>query len=158
VDTTGYESNDLGSPGRTEGGATVSFLPYIRHTTSQPLSQVYGVGEERLPRDREKLCDELFLARICPPSLCPYLSRNLRNLRFGQPRALTVMHGWNREMRCVDEVVTELESDAWLVNQIAWMQPRRVLNCSANEMGWPYWSRTDVSRKRPMVPEQMNLL
>jgi deoxyribodipyrimidine photo-lyase len=38
------------------------------------------------------------------------------NLRF-TANTHTEGDGWNRDMLCVDEVVTELETDGWLVNQ-----------------------------------------
>lgn len=43
-------------------------------------------------------------------------TRLFSNLRF-EANWSNEGDGWNREMACIDAVVTELEQDGWLVNQ-----------------------------------------
>ena len=55
------------------------------------------------------------------------------NLRF-EANKDQVGDGWNREMLCVDEVVSELETDGWLVNQTRmWLASQWTVR---DEKGW----------------------
>jgi deoxyribodipyrimidine photo-lyase len=99
---------------RGKRGATV-LSPYIRHNILT-LSQVYQAVKGAPFRDLEKFRDELYWQEYARHLYARIGTRLFENLRFEAQRDATG-DGWNREMLCIDEVVGELESDGWLVNQ-----------------------------------------
>jgi deoxyribodipyrimidine photo-lyase len=112
-------------------GASV-LSPYIRHNLLT-LDQVYRAVKTAAFRDREKFRDELYwqeYARHLYARLGTSVFENLRyDVNWDQPG-----DGWNREMLCIDTVVTELESDGWLVNQTRmWLASHWTVR---NQMGW----------------------
>jgi deoxyribodipyrimidine photo-lyase len=106
--------------------------PYIRHNFLT-LQQVYDAVAGAPFSDREKFRYELYWQEYAR-HLYARMGRALfENLRFdinmdGQG------DGWNREMACIDTVLTELESDGWLVNQSRmWLASHWTIR---NERGW----------------------
>ena len=99
---------------RGKRGATV-LSPYIRHNILT-LSQVYQAVKGAPFRDLEKFRDELYWQEYARHLYARIGTRLFENLRFEAQRDATG-DGWNREMLCIDEVIGELESDGWLVNQ-----------------------------------------
>ena len=131
LDITGYASQRSEVLPKSKRGASV-LSPYIRHNILT-LSQVYGEVKSAPFRDREKFRDELFWQEYARHLYARIGTRLFENLRF-EANSGANGDGWNREMRCVDEVVTELESDGWLVNQTRmWLAAHWTVR---NEMGW----------------------
>ena len=114
LDITGYAQRRSEVSPRDQRGASV-LSPYIRHNFLT-LQQVYDAVAGAPFNDREKFRYELYWQEYAR-HLYARMGRALfENLRFdinidGQG------DGWNREMACIDTVLTELESDGWLVNQ-----------------------------------------
>jgi len=100
-------------------GATV-LSPYIRHNLIT-LDQVYRAVKGAPFKDREKFRDELYWQEYARHLYARLGTRLFENLRYEANRD-TQGDGWDRNMNCVDQVVTELESDGWMVNQTRmWM-------------------------------------
>ena len=114
LDITGYaEHRSEVLPLEKRGASVLS--PYIRHNLLT-LNQVHRAVKNGPFKDREKFRDELYWQEYAR-HLYARVGRDLfHNLRFeanwDQPG-----DGWNREMLCIDTVLSELEGDGWLVNQ-----------------------------------------
>jgi deoxyribodipyrimidine photo-lyase len=66
-------------------------------------------------------------------------TRLFENLRF-EANATSNGDGWNRDMKCIDEMVTELQTDGWLVNQTRmWLASHWTVR---NEAGWLHGQET----------------
>jgi deoxyribodipyrimidine photo-lyase len=114
LDITGYAANRSEVLPRARRGASV-LSPYIRHNLLT-LGQVYRAVKDAPPRDREKFQDELLWQEYARHLYARVGTRLFSNLRF-EANWDAPGDGWNRDMACVDEVVSELEADGWLVNQ-----------------------------------------
>ena len=114
LDITGYAAKRSEVLPRSRRGASV-LSPYIRHNLLT-LPQVHRAVKTAPYKDREKFQDELYWQEYARHLYARIGTRHFENLRF-ETNATTVGDGWNREMSCVDEVVSELETDGWLVNQ-----------------------------------------
>lgn len=95
-------------------GASV-LSPYIRHNLLT-LDQVYRAVSKAPFKDREKFRDELYWQEYARHLYARLGVRLFENLRFDANWS-TEGDGWNREMFCIETLLTELESDGWLVNQ-----------------------------------------
>ena len=114
LDITRYASDRSEVLPRDRRGATV-LSPYIRHNLLT-LSQVWDAVEDAPYKDREKYRDELLWQEYARHLYARIGKEFFYNLRFEQQWD-TPGDGWNREMHCIDQVVSELETDGWLVNQ-----------------------------------------
>ena len=114
LDITGYAAKRSEVLPRSRRGASV-LSPYIRHNLLT-LPQVHRAVKTAPYKDREKFQDELYWQEYARHLYARIGTRLFENLRFGA-NTTTLGDGWNREMSCVDEVVSELETDGWLVNQ-----------------------------------------
>ena len=131
LDITRYAEQRSEVEPRDKRGATV-LSPYIRHNLLT-LSQVFKAVKDAPYKDREKFRDELFWQEYARHLYARIGVQLFENLRF-EANWNTPGDGWNREMLCVDRVVSELESDGWLVNQSRmWMASHWTVR---NEMGW----------------------
>jgi deoxyribodipyrimidine photo-lyase len=116
---------------KSSRGATV-LSPYIRHNILT-LSDVSKAVRTAPYKDREKFQDELLWQEYARHLYARIGVQLFENLRFETDRDLAG-DGWNREMRCIDEVVTELETDGWLVNQTRmWLASQWTVR---DEKGW----------------------
>ncbi len=116
---------------REKRGATV-LSPYIRHNILT-LNQVYRAVKDAPFKDREKFRDELLWQEYARHLYARVGTRLFENLRFEANRNSSG-DGWNREMLCIDQVVGELESDGWLVNQTRmWLASHWTVR---NNAGW----------------------
>jgi deoxyribodipyrimidine photo-lyase len=95
-------------------GASV-LSPYIRHNILT-LEQVYHAVKDAPHKDREKFRDELYWQEYSRHLYARLGTRLFENLRF-DANWNTEGEGWNRQMLSIDTVMSELESDGWLVNQ-----------------------------------------
>lgn len=112
-------------------GASV-LSPYIRHNILT-LDQVYRAVKSAPFKDREKFRDELYWQEYARHLYGRLGTRLFENLRY-DANWHSEGDGWNREMLCIDTVVTELESDGWLVNQSRmWMASHWTVR---NDKGW----------------------
>ena len=112
-------------------GATM-LSPYIRHNLLT-LDQVYRAVKDAPFKDREKFRDELYWQEYARHLYARLGTRLFENLRYEANRD-SEGDGWNRQMNCVDQVTTELESDGWLVNQTRmWMASQWTVR---SEKGW----------------------
>ena len=114
LDITGYAAKRSEVLPRSRRGASV-LSPYIRHNLLT-LPQVHRAVKTAPYKDREKFQDELYWQEYARHLYARIGTRLFENLRF-EANTTTLGDGWNREMSCVDEVVSELETDGWLVNQ-----------------------------------------
>jgi deoxyribodipyrimidine photo-lyase len=114
LDITGYAAKRSEVLPRSRRGASV-LSPYIRHNLLT-LPQVHRAVKTAPYKDREKFQDELYWQEYARHLYARIGTRLFENLRF-EANATTEGDGWNREMSCIDEVVSELETDGWLVNQ-----------------------------------------
>lgn len=131
LDITRYAEDRSEVLPREKRGATV-LSPYIRHNLLT-LSQVYSAVKNAPFKDREKFRDELFWQEYARHLYARIGTRLFDNLRFEANRQ-SQGDGWNREMLCIDYVVSELESDGWLVNQTRmWLASHWTVR---NEKGW----------------------
>lgn len=131
LDITGYAQKRSEVMPRAKRGASV-LSPYIRHNLLT-LEQVYRAVKDAPYRDREKFRDELFWQEYARHLYARIGTRLFENLRYATNRD-TSGDGWNRDMLCVDEVVTELETDGWLVNQTRmWLASHWTVR---NDVGW----------------------
>lgn len=114
LDITGYAQQRSEVFPVSRRGATV-LSPYIRHNLLT-LPQVYAAVKDAPYQDREKFRDELFWQEYARHLYARVGTRLFDNLRFEAERDATGS-GWDLEMLCLNEVVAELETDGWLVNQ-----------------------------------------
>lgn len=114
LDITGYAANRSEVLPITKRGATL-LSPYIRHNLLT-LDQVYKSVKSAPYKDREKFRDELYWQEYARHLYARIGTRLFENLRF-EANVHDQGDGWNRDMSCVNEVVSELETDGWLVNQ-----------------------------------------
>lgn len=112
-------------------GATV-LSPYIRHNLLT-LEQVYRAVKDAPYKDREKFRDELFWQEYARHLYARVGVQLFENLRF-EANWNAEGDGWNRDMHCIDQVVQELETDGWLVNQTRmWLASHWTVR---NNRGW----------------------
>jgi len=131
LDITGYASKRSEVLPKSRRGASV-LSPYIRHNLLT-LPQVHRAVKIAPYKDREKFQDELYWQEYARHLYARIGTRLFENLRF-EANATSQGDGWNRDMRCVDEVVTELETDGWLVNQTRmWLASHWTVR---NDKGW----------------------
>ena len=131
LDITGYAKLRSEVLPRNKRGASV-LSPYIRHNLLT-LDQVYRAVKTAPYQDREKFRDELFWQEYARHLYARLGTRLFENLRF-EANWNSPGDGWNLEMRCVDEVVSELETDGWLVNQTRmWLASHWTVR---NDFGW----------------------
>lgn len=114
VDITRYAADRSEVLPVTRRGATV-LSPYIRHNLLT-LKQVWDAVENAPGRDREKFQDELMWQEYARHLYARVGVRFFENLTFSQERD-ALGDGWQGNMHCVNQVVQELETDGWLVNQ-----------------------------------------
>lgn len=114
LDITGYARQRSEVLPREDRGASV-LSPYIRHNILS-LREVYQAVRSAPSKDREKFQDELLWQEYARHLYARVGTQLFENLRF-EANINTAGDGWNRDMLCIDEVVTELETDGWLVNQ-----------------------------------------
>jgi deoxyribodipyrimidine photo-lyase len=131
LDITGYANmRNQVFPKSSRGASVLS--PYIRHNILT-LSDVSIAVRTAPYKDREKFQDELLWQEYARHLYARIGVQLFENLRFETNRD-QAGDGWNREMRCVDEVVTELETDGWLVNQTRmWLASQWTVR---DEKGW----------------------
>jgi deoxyribodipyrimidine photo-lyase len=133
LDITRYADDRSEVLPRERRGATV-LSPYIRHNLLT-LSQVYSAVKDAPFKDREKFRDELFWQEYARHLYARIGTRLFENLRF-EANWQSQGNGWNRELLCIDQVVNELESDGWLVNQTRmWLASHWTVR---NNYGWIY--------------------
>lgn len=131
LDITGYAANRSEVLPRASRGATV-LSPYIRHNIIT-LKEVFDRVKAAPYKDREKFRDELFWQEYARHLYARLGTRLFQNLRF-EANWNAIGEGWNREMACVDSVVSELEKDGWLVNQTRmWLASHWTVR---NHKGW----------------------
>lgn len=131
LDITGYANKRSEVFPKSRRGASV-LSPYIRHNLLT-LPQVHRAVKTAPYKDREKFQDELYWQEYARHLYARIGTRLFENLRF-EANSTSQGDGWNREMRCVDEVVTELETDGWLVNQTRmWLASHWTVR---NNIGW----------------------
>lgn len=131
LDITGYANmRNQVFPKSSRGASVLS--PYIRHNILT-LSEVFQAVRTAPYKDREKFQDELLWQEYARHLYARMGVQMFENLRF-EANKDQVGDGWNREMRCVDEVVSELETDGWLVNQTRmWLASQWTVR---EEKGW----------------------
>jgi deoxyribodipyrimidine photo-lyase len=131
LDITGYANmRNQVFPKSSRGASVLS--PYIRHNILT-LSEVFQAVRTAPYKDREKFQDELLWQEYARHLYARMGVQLFENLRF-EANKDQVGDGWNREMRCVDEVVSELETDGWLVNQTRmWLASQWTVR---DEKGW----------------------
>lgn len=131
LDITGYANNRSEVLPKSHRGASV-LSPYIRHNLLT-LPQVHRAVKTAPYKDREKFQDELYWQEYARHLYARIGTRLFENLRF-EANSTSQGDGWNRDMACVDEVVTELETDGWLVNQTRmWLASHWTVR---NNIGW----------------------
>jgi deoxyribodipyrimidine photo-lyase len=131
LDITNYAQQRSEVLPKNKRGASM-LSPYIRHNILT-LDQVYRAVKTAPYKDREKFRDELFWQEYARHVYARLGVRLFENLRFDANRK-TPGHGWNRDMLCINEVVTELETDGWLVNQTRmWLASHWTVR---NGIGW----------------------
>lgn len=156
LDITGYAENRSEVLPVGHRGATM-LSPYIRHNLLT-LRQVYDRVKDAPYKDREKYRDELFWQEYARHLYARLGTRLFSNLRFSVDQE-TPGDGWDRNLACIDEVLKELESDGWLVNQtrmwlashwsvrngIGWLQGQEKMyqhlidgSRAANLLGWQW--------------------
>ena len=133
LDITGYAIKRSEVLPKSRRGASV-LSPYIRHNLLT-LDQVYKSVKTAPYKDREKFRDELYWQEYARHLYARIGTRLFENLRF-EANSSSQGDGWNREMLCVDDVVSELETDGWLVNQTRmWLASHWTVR---NKVGWQY--------------------
>ncbi len=131
LDITRYADDRSQVLPREKRGAT-QLSPYIRHNLLI-LSQVYSAVKSAPFKDREKFRDELYWQEYARHLYARIGTRLFSNLRY-ESNWDSSGDGWNRDMHCIDTVVTELEEDGWLVNQTRmWLASHWTVR---NEKGW----------------------
>lgn len=133
LDITGYANlRSQVFPKSSRGASMLS--PYIRHNILT-LSDVFQAVRKSPYKDREKFQDELFWQEYARHLYARMGVQLFENLRF-EANKDEVGDGWNREMLCINEVVSELETDGWLVNQTRmWLASQWTVR---SEKGWLY--------------------
>lgn len=131
LDITGYANlRSEVLPVNRRGASVLS--PYIRHNILT-LDRVFRAVKTAPFKDREKFRDELFWQEYARHLYARLGTRLFENLRFDANWKSPGL-GWNREMLCVDRVISELETDGWLVNQTRmWLASHWTVR---NDMGW----------------------
>lgn len=114
LDIRGYAANRSEVLPKSRRGAS-ALSPYIRHNLLT-LKQVWDAVESAPFKDREKFQDELLWQEYSRHLYARIGKEFFYNLRFEQSWDAPG-DGWNRDLACIDEVVSELEGDGWLVNQ-----------------------------------------
>ena len=133
LDITGYANLRSQVFPKSSRGASV-LSPYIRHNILT-LSDVFQAVRKAPYKDREKFQDELFWQEYARHLYARMGVQLFENLRF-EANKDEVGDGWNREMLCINEVVSELETDGWLVNQTRmWLASQWTVR---SEKGWLY--------------------
>lgn len=131
LDITRYADDRSQVLPREKRGAT-QLSAYIRHNLLT-LSQVYSAVKSAPFKDREKFRDELYWQEYARHLYARIGTRLFSNLRY-ESNWDSSGDGWNRDMHCIDTVVTELEEDGWLVNQTRmWLASHWTVR---NEKGW----------------------
>lgn len=131
LDISGYANQRSEVSPKSKRGATV-LSPYIRHNLLT-LDQVYRAVKTAPFKDREKFRDELYWQEYARHLYARIGTRLFENLRF-EANSTTQGNGWNREMQCINYVVSELETDGWLVNQTRmWLASHWTVR---NGIGW----------------------
>ena len=117
----------------TDRGAS-RLSPYVRHALL-PLRRVWEHVAGGPARDTRKFRDELLWQEYARHLYARVGVALHRNLRFASPWAGEFEpEAWPRQMRCVDSVVSELETDGWLVNQTRmWLASQYTVRSGA---GW----------------------
>jgi deoxyribodipyrimidine photo-lyase len=131
LDITGYANlRSQVFPKSSRGASMLS--PYIRHNILT-LSDVFQAVRKSPYKDREKFQDELFWQEYARHLYARMGVQLFENLRF-EANKDEVGDGWNRGMLCVNEVISELETDGWLVNQTRmWLASQWTVR---DEKGW----------------------
>ena len=133
LDITGYAKNRSEVLPLDKRGASV-LSPYIRHNILT-LDQAYGAVKNAPYNDREKFRDELYWQEYARHLYARIGTRTFSNLRF-IANEQSPGEGWNRDMACIDFVVTELENSGWLVNQTRmWLASHWTVR---NGVGWTH--------------------
>jgi deoxyribodipyrimidine photo-lyase len=133
LDITGYANQRSQVLPRDSRGATV-LSPYIRHNVLT-LHDVSEAVRNAPYKDREKFQDELLWQEYARHLYARMGVQLFENLRF-EANNETTGDGWNRNMLCVDEVVSELETDGWLVNQTRmWLASQWTVRA---DKGWSF--------------------
>jgi len=114
LDITRYASDRSEVLPVSRRGATV-LSPYIRHNLIT-LQQVWDAVEDAPSRDREKFQDELMWQEYARHLYARVGKQFFENLTFEQERN-ELGDGWQGDLLCINQVVQELETDGWLVNQ-----------------------------------------
>jgi deoxyribodipyrimidine photo-lyase len=131
LDVSGYAKNRSEVLPKSRRGASV-LSPYIRHNILT-LTEVSNRVAKSPYQDREKFRDELYWQEYARHLYARVGTRLFENLRF-ESNWKTEGDGWNRDMKCIDEVVGELEHDGWLVNQTRmWLASHWSVR---NQKGW----------------------
>jgi deoxyribodipyrimidine photo-lyase len=131
LDIKGYAGRRSQVLPKSHRGAS-GLSPYIRHNLLT-LDQVYRAVKTAPFKDREKFRDELYWQEYARHLYARVGTRLFENLRY-EVNVTAPGDGWNRDMRCVDAVVSELETDGWLVNQTRmWLASHWSIR---NNMGW----------------------
>ena len=131
LDISGYASSRSQVYPKNKRGASV-LSPYIRHNLLT-LGEVHEAVHDAPFKDREKFRDELYWQEYARHLYARIGVRLFENLRFSA-NSVSKGNGWPREMLCIDEVVSELETEGWLVNQSRmWLASHWTVR---NEMGW----------------------
>ena len=131
LDITGYANMRSQVFPKSSRGASV-LSPYIRHNILT-LRDVFQAVRKAPHKDREKFQDELLWQEYARHLYARMGVQLFENLRFEANKDQDG-DGWNRDMRCVDEVVSELETDGWLVNQTRmWLASQWTVR---DEKGW----------------------
>ena len=131
LDISGYAANRSEVLPRAARGATV-LSPYIRHNLIT-LAEAYDRVARAPYKDREKFRDELYWQEYARHLYARVGTDLFQNLRF-EAEWKSEGDGWNRDMACIDEVVNELETDGWLVNQTRmWLASHWTVR---NGQGW----------------------
>jgi deoxyribodipyrimidine photo-lyase len=131
LDITGYANlRSQVFPKSSRGASMLS--PYIRHNILT-LSDVFQAVRKAPYKDREKFQDELLWQEYARHLYARMGVQLFENLRF-EANKDQAGDGWNREMLCINEVVSELETDGWLVNQTRmWLASQWTVR---DEKGW----------------------
>ncbi len=114
LDITGYAKNRSQVLPKEKRGASV-LSPYIRHNLLT-LQEVYDKVSKAPYQDREKFRDELYWQEYARHLYARIGTKLFQDLRFELNQS-NPGEGWNRDLNCINTVITELETDGWLVNQ-----------------------------------------
>ncbi|WP_198414251.1 FAD-binding domain-containing protein [Cryobacterium cryoconiti] len=119
-------------PESARGASRLS--PYIRHSLL-PLGRVWEHVGGGPARDTRKFRDELLWQEYARHLYARVGGALHRNLRFAAPWAGEFEpEAWPQRMRCIESVVSELETDGWLVNQTRmWLASQYTVRSGA---GW----------------------